>query len=849
MFVLFGAFSYGNTSYDCGKKVLDNGAIIISKYIPDSPLVTINIRFSSGLSNEGKYASSGISHFLEHLLFKGTNNKNSDQIRREIKQMGGVINGTTGLDSAQYYITVPVENFYKALNLITSMVTEPVFSKKDFKKERSVVLKEMKMNEDEPSTKRVKLLFSEAYLDNVYKNPVIGYLEKFKQLTSSDLIEYHSAVYTPEKMVIGIVGGIKKEEALNKVSGIVQEYERGEPWDAMIQKEPRQVSSREVRFKEDINLGYLAIGFHSTDLYSEDLFALDAAGMILGGGKDSRLYKEIVEKKQLLYDISCVNYTPRYPGLFIITGIGDTDKIGKAKIEIFNVINEISTSNILDVEITKIKNQIVLEYLRAHEKTSDMAGLMTEAELLTGDYNFFEKYSEGIKSVDKEDIKRVLKKYLLKENSTTIFLFPKDFTEEKKDIKVTRITEKVKSIRLKNGLKVIIKEKKALPIVAITLAARGGLISEHSKNNGIANLMSTLLLKGTKTRTQEDINAEIETSGGDVGSFSGMNTMGIYMDVLSDKVDIGLNILSDIASNSIFDEKEIIKEKKKIIAMIEEQEKNIYAKGILALKKILYRGHPYSMRTIGDIKSVNNIKRSDIKNFYDSYFKPNGLVLTVVGDIDVDDFSVKIKKYFESWEGKVKKIYIEKAKPLEQKYEEDIKMDKEQALFLLGFQGVKIYDKRKYALSLISALLSGSDGYLFNNIREKKGFSYTSGALNVPEVDTGYFLIYVATVEKNIKEVKKAVINLIKKINKGKITKSDIASSKRRLVTEYISSLETGSALSLSMALNEICGLGWDNYKHFDDNISSLTKKDIVDCAKDILKLNDSAVVVVHSDK
>ncbi|NQT32239.1 MAG: insulinase family protein [Candidatus Omnitrophica bacterium] len=117
-----GAIQAQEFGHETEKMVLDNGATIVARYVPESSLVTIQIRVMSGLSNEGVYAGSGISHFIEHLLFKGTKNKTAEDIRREIKSMGGVVNASTGLDSAEYHITVPNENFEEALKLLARVV-------------------------------------------------------------------------------------------------------------------------------------------------------------------------------------------------------------------------------------------------------------------------------------------------------------------------------------------------------------------------------------------------------------------------------------------------------------------------------------------------------------------------------------------------------------------------------------------------------------------------------------------------------------------------------------------------------------------------------------------------------
>ena len=392
---------------DVSRTVLDNGATILTRHIPGSELVSIQIRVLSGLSNEGKYAGSGISHFLEHLLFKGTRNRTAEQITREAKLLGGVFNGATGLDSAEYSITVPRENFERALGLIVETVMEPVFTEEDFSRERDVILKEVAMNEDDPSSRLMQLLFSQAYRENVYRNPIIGYKERLEALSMQDILDYHGAAYTSDRMVVAIAGGIPAESSMAVAAEKLGTYQRGKFWRAAdTREEPRQMEARSAVFGADTSLGYLAVGYHTTSLYSPRLYAGDVMSILLGEGKDSRLYRRLVREKQLLYSVSSVNYTPRYPGLFIITGIGEPQKLDAARREIAAVIEEVRASKTLDGELEKSKNAVIADYYRSHESVAEAASSLTMSEAMTGSPDFFEKYVQGIRGVKREDVQR-----------------------------------------------------------------------------------------------------------------------------------------------------------------------------------------------------------------------------------------------------------------------------------------------------------------------------------------------------------------------------------------------------------------------------------------------------------
>ena len=836
-------------SPEYNKRVLDNGAAIVSRYVPDSPIVTIQIRVLSGLSNEGKYAGTGISHFLEHLLFKGTGGMSSEEIRSRTKAMGGIVNGATGLDSAEYHITVPNAYYKEALGLLADMVMDPVFTDREFDTEKEIILKEIKLRNDDPSTRRIRLLFSQAYRENVYRYPVIGYEELFRELTKDDVERYHRAVYTPDRMVVGIAGGVPAPEALAAGEDKFREYLRGRATGDAVTIEPAQIDENVSSFEEDITLGYIAVGFHTTSLYSPELYPGDVLSILLGEGDDSRLYRELVKDEQLLYSVSSMNYTPKYPGLFVVTGIGPAEKMDEARERIFAVIETLKSKTVETGEFERARTTVVSRYLHSHEKIDSVVSSMTTSQMLTGDPAFFEKYVEEIDKVDPDEAMDFASKYLDKDNSTTVVLLPAGYLKENTDTK-SPSTEKEysKKLTLDNGMRVMVEKRSGVPLVAATLVVSGGLRAEDAENNGISNLTASLLLKGTKTRSEKEIIPVIEMSGGTIGSFSGFNSIGISMDLMKDELEEGLNILEDVVINSNFPEQEISKQKKKIIAAIAEEEKDIFSKGLINLKKMLYEKHPYSMRIKGDADTVASLARADIIEFYKKRFSPEGAVLTVVGDLDVEKTLSVIAKRFSSWQGRRQELKDIKVDPVSGALEENISMRKEQALLLFGVQGVKADDDRKYALDVISSLLSGSDGLLFSVAREKEGLTYTSGAFSSPEVDRGFFVVYVATTENKLEKAGKTVSRVINIIRRGGMSEEDIASSKSSLITQHAYSIESNSAITMRASIDELAGLGFEDHKLYSDRINSVERDDIIAAAEDILDPEKSATVIVHSE-
>jgi zinc protease len=209
--VLFSDISFANEAVF--KKTLENGLVVLARSSPPKDLVTINITVKAALLHEEEYLGSGISHMVEHMLFKGTKTRKAGDIEKEVRSYGGSIDGSVSSDSTVYQITVPAEYFPNALALLKDMLLNAAFESGEFEKEREVVLKEVKLNEDDPEKKTIISLFANAYTRHPYRYPAIGFESLLKALTRDDLVKYYEKRYVPNNIVISVVGGIDDKDA------------------------------------------------------------------------------------------------------------------------------------------------------------------------------------------------------------------------------------------------------------------------------------------------------------------------------------------------------------------------------------------------------------------------------------------------------------------------------------------------------------------------------------------------------------------------------------------------------------------------------------------------------------
>lgn len=827
------------------KVVLDNGFIVILKEIPSSGLVSLDLKVRAGSVFEGEFSGSGISHFVEHMIFKGTPSRKAALIEKTIRSLGGVINGATTFDYTTFLITIPKEHLSDALNILSDSLFNAHIHPAEVQKERNVILKEIKLNRDDPMRKISRLLWSTVFERHPYRYPVIGYEELFCKLTREDLLRYHRKMYVPNNMVLVVVGDIERDSALEEIGRSFGAKNRASLQERALPQERPQSSKRTLEVERELQMAYFALGYRSVDVYNPDMPILDVLSAILGRGKNSRLNSSLYKKKGLVYSIGSWNYTPRDPGIFLISGVTESEKLRPALGAIKEEVNNIRRDGITEDELQHVKTILSVEYIYSLETLADQARDLAINEITTGDFGFTKKYLERIDAVTEEDVKRVAQQYLVDDTLSTVTLSlpTKDSSTKKKAVKSQRGIE---ISTLPNGLRYLLAEDHDLPTVSMVATCHGGLRAETKDTAGISNLTGRLMLKGTSTRSEDDISDLVDSMGAGLSYFSGNNSVGIRLNILSKDLDKGLDLFGDILLRPSFPADILERERKTIMAAIRATDDDIYQSGMKAFKETLYKTHPYRYKTIGTTDSVMNLTGENLKRFHRRYLIPNNMVLAIYGDINSAAVQEKIIDIFSDFEKGPEPAFTSAIEPEPTKIRENIiDVDKEQTFIVMGFKGTTIHNRDRYTLQAISTALSGISGRLSARLREDLGIAYAVGSFSVPAHDPGYFTLYIATTRDNIERVKKEFLRQIALLNKKGLTQEEIDSIKEELIGNQRIALQTNSSLAHHTALDELYGLGYNFYHKYDKIMRSITNNDIIEVSRKYFNPNAFCFVVI----
>jgi zinc protease len=405
--------------------VLDNGLKVLLLEDHKSPAVTFQVWYRVG-SRDEKDGKSGLAHFLEHMMFKGTPNTEPEEYSRIIAKNGGRSNAFTTTDVTVYFATMSREKIGIQLELEAERMTQALLGEKYFEPEKKVIQEERRLRtDDNPVSALAEVANAVAYTVHPYRRPVIGWMQDIQNLSRQDMVEFYRQYYLPNNAFIVVTGDFSTEELLPKIKAAYGNIARGPAPPKVRVQEPVQNGERRVLFKKEAELPFLLMFYHAPNLSHPDNFALDLLTVVLAGGRSSRLYQDLVYQKRLTRNIdadySSVSIDPA--GLSISAQLMPGKEPAEVELEIDHALESLKSTLINDRELQKAKNQIEAAFIFSQDSIFGQAMKIGYYEA-TGDWRRLDSYLDGIRNVTREDIHRVAKQYLDRDRRTVGTLVP-----------------------------------------------------------------------------------------------------------------------------------------------------------------------------------------------------------------------------------------------------------------------------------------------------------------------------------------------------------------------------------------------------------------------------------------
>ena len=446
--------------------------------------------------------------------------------------------------------------------------------------------------------------------------------------------------------------------------------------------------------------------------------------------------------------------------------------------------------------------------------------------MLTRNLNFTRHYLDQISKVTVADVQRVAREYLRDEALNVTSLNPPVAKADAAEVAENKAGE-IKKITLSNGLRLLVREDSRIPLVAMSAVFRGGLLAETKETNGITRLYSRTLLKGTKTRSAEQLADDIEGVGGSIGSDSGNNSFTVSVDVMRPDLKLGVDILADVLLNPTFPEREVELERRTQIAGIKADEEQVTSVARNLVRENLFGTHPYALRNLGSPDSVSGITATQLREFHKKFACAANGVISVFGDVKAEEVVKLFEKSFAAMpKGTLAFENVEKPAPVAGLAPATAHLDKKQAVLMLGFQGASVNDSDRIALELISEASSDLGSRFFNRIREQMGLAYFVGAAQFCGLAPGAFLFYLGTDPQKIEPVTKEMRSEIQDLATNGLTEEELTRARAKLLGGEAIRNQSNSAFGAAVAVDELMGLGVDAHKRRKEEIEKITLDD-----------------------
>ncbi len=833
---------------------LPNRMVVVAQELPTAPVVTAQAWVKTGSIFEQEHVGAGLSHFLEHLLAGGsTSNRDEQASNAVLGRIGAQTNAATGQDNVRYYVNTVSENTDDAIDLVSDWMQNALVTETEYARERSVIQREMEMRNSRPNIILWKLTQLARYQVHPARDPIIGYLDDFMTITRDEIYDFYKRMYVPNNMVFVVVGDIDKQAVVDRVAALWSEVPAGELPEVSLPVEPAIDGPREITGHADLQIPKLRLIWPGTKLGAEGDYELDVLAMVLGQGESSRLKRNIRDGLRLATSISAHNSSSVWTeGYFAVTA-EPTDReasLDELKAALLAEVAALRDEPVTRAELDRAKRKVLADIAQNNQTAEGVASTLAWEVISMGEPGYLKRYAEAVQSLTAEDMQAVAKKYLTDDRLITIELLPKQegqdddilltkrqpppidssevehrAVELDNEAMIRRLSENLASAtddsagievdkpvtyKLDNGLTVVVQRSTVVPAVAMQLFWPGGLLADEPGRQGVANAVASMLTRGTKNLTADQIAEAVEDLGATLGATGGNNTAYASATALRDDWPVVLKLLGEVTTEPAFDELEWDKLKTRLLAAIDREGETWIGELRRAFRSEYFDDHPWSSVTLGKREVVESLTAEDLRAFHTAHLNASQVVLSVVGDVDPQAVYEAANQVFGSLPAHTDQIF----EPLTPKTPEakivQVQTPKPATAFYIGFgPGVSRDDPAYPALAVLTTVMSDFPaGWLEQELRGRgPGLVYSVGASAWAGLVPGYTAVIFNTSSPQAVEALQRTMSVIRRAKAGDFDAADIQRAKAKVLTrEFFGKQSLGDRAMLN-ALDVVYGL------------------------------------------
>ncbi|WP_369692655.1 M16 family metallopeptidase [Cylindrospermopsis raciborskii] len=873
------------------KIVLSNGLTVLTREVHSAPVVTVQIWYNVG-SSQDSLGMSGIAHQLEHIMFKGTK-KRPIQFSKIFNRLGSNSNAFTSYEQTAYYHTVYKNQLQALLELEADRMANLLIDSQDLAREKQVVISELEGYENSPKYRLKRAVMRSIFPHHGYGLPTGGTKKDVQNLTVEQIREHYEKYYHPNHAILVIVGDFTTSKTLQTVKEIFGKIPPSQQSPSFPPSPVFQSSSSPIILREPGGRKLLQVIYPLPNLHHPDIPALGVMDYILTGGKNSHLYQTLVSSG-LVTDLSARVVSLRQGGwydLSVIPAPGQDLQTVYSTIE--SAITKLVQTGIKNKDIERAKRQITASVIFNRQDITSQAMQLANDQLIANDYEYTEKYLEGVSRVNTTQVIEITKKYLTKSavigffvpdqnTSNSSYQTPGVKTEEfleqvplehlnsgEQEVSDAEVIKYLPSsnnseipivgaiipqkLKLNNGLKVLLLADRSTPTITVAGYIQGGKEFDQAQKAGLASLVADSLMNGTARQSMAAIAETLDSRGASLDFTAFREGVRLLGKSLREDLPILLHTVADVVKNSNFPVKELEISRQKAINKLQL---DLQDADEVANRKFIQALYPsnHPLHIFPTLESIQKISREDTLNFRQIYYRPDNMVLAIVGDFELARVKSLLEMEFANWrvDGKAPAVQYpqvaRKKRGLQINYPLPGKL---QPVTYMGNLGVKRQDLRFYSALVLNEILTGDtiSGRLSSRIRDELGLTYRIYSNFQGGKNSGTFIIEMQTSSQHTQQAIFKTREILQDLYQTGVTNGEVAAAKHSLISNYNLSLAKLEELTTRILMNEFFGFEQMELQTLPSKIQKVTRDQVNQLARQILNPDQLTVVTAGDIK
>ncbi|MGI9076606.1 MAG: M16 family metallopeptidase [Gemmatimonadaceae bacterium] len=803
---------------------LANGLTVLIRRDDSAPVVAIVTYVKAGYFDESD-SEVGMAHVVEHMFFKGTERRGVGEISKETKAAGGYLNAGTIYDHTSYYTVLPASSLSRGLEIQADAYTNSLIDSEELRRELEVIIQEVKRKEDSPGAVAIESLYELMHASHRMRRWRMGREDQLRTFTRTGVHGFYRRYYQPGNTILALVGDFDPDSAQSEVerlygslpnSGLTRD--RG----------PVEQGHSNFRYREmrgDIAQTQIAIGWRTPHSMHPDTPLLDLAGTVLGGGRASRLYRAVRERK-LAASVSAFNYTPSDTGVFVVHTEGPPENAAGAVRGAWDQVRDLRQCGVERDELWRARRIFESRWVKRLETAEGQANYLAEWEA-EGDWTLADRYLERVLTAAQSLVSEAIARYLDPNRASVVAYRPEGapvlagdsggmlrlLATQKPDplpVPTPRIAAisgsmsaspspegiegRVYIYRTSGGVPILVRKKAGAPLVHVGVYALGGAIDEVPGNAGLTTLLTRSAIKGTKHRAATQIAEDAELLGGSINAHTGSESFGWSISVPSIHMDAALDLLADAVQHATIPDAAFETERAVALADLQMLSDDMYRFPMRLMMQAAFAGHPYGVPATGTEFSLKSVSADEVRAWHRTRVMESPAVIAVVGDVDPDEAASMAARSFP-----LLRHVPSRDAPLAQwpriTVSHQDQREKSQTAIALAFPAPARGDIGRYAARLIAGVASGLGGRFFDELRDRRSLAYSVQAFTTERRAAGMFVAYIATSPDKEALAREGLLREFSRLRAEPVSDAELSRAQEHAIGTYAIHQSSGAAV------------------------------------------------------